>query len=252
MKVVLIGSGNVSTHLAKALNSAGHEILQVYSRNIGHATELALQLQAQAVGEISELSANGDIYIIAVSDDAISELASFFPYQQKLLVHTSGTADISVLEGASDFTGVFYPLQTFSKQKDLNFREIPLLVEGLTAEVTEVLVSLASDISDHVQIVNSSQRRVLHLAAVFACNFSNHMFAIATRILNEEGLSFDLLGPLIRETVSKALALPPEQVQTGPAVRRDYSTLERQLQDLASKPQLQELYEKISRSIMNF
>ncbi len=253
MKVVLIGSGNVATHLGAALKAAGHEIVQVWSRTAAHAVILAEKLSAEpAGGDTGSLSDAGEIYILAVSDDAIPAMAARFPYNGRLLVHTSGTADLNVLEEASSVTGVFYPLQTFSKQKAVNFKDIPLAVEGNSTAVSDLLLSLASGISDHAVLMDSEKRRALHLAAVFACNFSNHLYAVAEQILKDYGLKFDLIRPLITETAEKIQSFSPAEVQTGPAVRNDRATIDKHLKLLAGNPDLCILYEKLSQNILDF
>lgn len=251
MKVVLIGSGNVATHLGGALRAAGHDILQVWSRNASHASELAGILSAGPIDKFDDLSDAGDIYILSVADDAIGDMASKFPFKDKLLVHTSGTTELEAIKSGSAQTGVFYPLQTFSKQKPVDFRDIPLVVEGSSEAVSSLLLSLASDISDKVEIVNSEKRKVLHLAAVFACNFSNHLYAIADKVLAEQQLNFDLIRPLIAETAAKAQVYPPSKVQTGPAARKDFGTMERHLLYLQSHQEWHKIYRMLSESIVN-
>lgn len=252
MKISIIGSGNVATHLVKAFVASGHEIVQVCSRNLQHAEELAAQAGAQAVNRINQLNDTAGLYIISVSDDAISQTASEFPFQDKLLVHTSGTTDAEVLKSRSESYGVFYPLQTFSKQKDVDFDTVPLLVEGNTDGVTKTLLKLGGDISGRVLHVDSEGRQRIHLAAVFACNFSNHFYALAEDILNRGGLEFDLIRPLILETALKVQSFSPSAVQTGPAARRDYATINKHLKTLEDTPGLQALYEKVTESILGF
>lgn len=251
MKVVLIGSGNVATHLGGALKTAGHDILQVWSRDADHASALAGILSAASTDNVCDLSDAGDIYILSVADDAIADMASKFPFQDKLLVHTSGTTELDAIKSGSAQTGVFYPLQTFSKQKAVDFRNIPIVVEGSSEAISSLLLSIASDISDKAEIVNSERRKVLHLAAVFACNFSNHLYAIADKILAEQQLNFDLIRPLIAETAAKAQIYPPSQVQTGPAARKDFGTMERHLLYLESKQEWHKIYQVLSESIVN-
>ncbi|WP_235904244.1 Rossmann-like and DUF2520 domain-containing protein [Arcticibacter tournemirensis] len=251
MKVILIGSGNVATHLGGALKAAGHDILQVWSRNANHASALASLLSAVPIDNLDDLNDNGDIYILSVADDAIADMASDFPFKDKLLVHTSGTTELDAIKSGSSLTGVFYPLQTFSKQKPIDFRNIPIVVEGSSESISSLLLSLASDISDKTEVVNSEKRRVLHLAAVFACNFSNHLYAIAGEILAEQQLNFDLIRPLIAETAAKAQVYAPSQVQTGPAARKDFGTMERHLLYLENKQEWYKIYKVLSESIVN-
>lgn len=248
MKIVLLGSGNVATHLGKALKDSGHIILQIWSRTRGHAQALGQSLQCDFTSNLSHINEDGEIYIIAVSDDAIDEIASSFPLQNKILVHTSGTTDLDI----PGISGVFYPLQTFSKQKDVDFSKIPIAIEGRNSEVTEQLNYLAKSVSSKVVLMNSEQRKALHIAAVFACNFSNHLYAIADKILSDNGLDFDLIKPLITETAEKVQFNSPVTVQTGPAVRRDEITLNKHLDFLKDMTAFKDLYEQLSQSIINF
>jgi len=242
MKIVLLGSGNVATHLGHALKTAGHEILQVWSRSLSNAQKLAGSLSVAYTDEIGALDNTADIYILSVKDDAIGEVASSFSFRDKLLVHTSGSASIDLLGESLMYKGVFYPLQTFSKQKEIDFSSIPLLIEGSTEEVTKQLNELAGTISRVVQSASSVQRAAIHVAAVFACNFSNHLYAISKNLLAKEGLDFKLLLPLIAETAAKVQSLNPEDVQTGPATRKDQVSIEKHKKYLEMSPDLLQLY----------
>ncbi|PWG81891.1 Rossmann-like and DUF2520 domain-containing protein, partial [Pararcticibacter amylolyticus] len=250
MKVVLIGSGNVATHLGYALAAAGHDVIQVWSRTLEHALDLASVLSAAVTDSMNELSPIGDIYILSVPDDAIRDVAAAFPFRDKLIVHTSGTTGLEILEGVSSMSGVFYPLQTFSKQKGVNFREIPVVVEGSSDELTETLLAFAESISGTVYAVDSEKRKVLHLAAVIACNFSNHLYALAEKILQEEQLDFNLIRPLIRETADKAMLFSPAEVQTGPARRKDMNTIRTHLSLLEKDENLYQIYRLLSEDIL--
>lgn len=248
MKLVLLGSGNVATHLGKALKNAGHEIVQVWSRTLEHAKTLGEKLNTDFTINLSKITDQGEIYIIAVKDDAIREIAENFPLYNKILVHTSGTTDLNI-PGVS---GVLYPLQTFSKQKSVDFFKIPIAIEGLNNQISERVKSLAESVSSKVVMMTSEQRKALHVAAVFACNFSNHMYAIADKILSDNGLDFDLIKPLINETTEKIQQYHPLAVQTGPAVRRDQITLNKHLDFLKNMDDLKDIYQKLSQSIINF
>lgn len=248
MKVTLLGSGNVATHLGKALQEAGHQLIQIWSRTLANAEVLADELQTGFTDNILQLSDLADVYIIAVTDDSISKVASAFPFQNKLLVHTSGTTDLNIPR----ISGVLYPLQTFSRQTVVDFSVIPIIVEGKDETATNLLLQLARSLSSKAVQLNSHQRKALHIAAVFACNFSNHLYAIADEILKNNELEFDLLRPLIAETAKKIQENAPASVQTGPAVRNDQSTLTAHLQFLQNTPALRDLYERLSQSIINF
>lgn len=247
MKIVLLGSGNVATHLGKALSAAGHEIIQVWSRTLDNAKVLAESLKSDFINDLSGVNPNAELYLIAVSDDAIPQVAANLPFNDKILAHTSGTSELDI----PGISGVFYPLQTFSKQKRVNFSIIPVAIEANSPAVADMLEHLAKSISSKVIQLNSEQRKALHIAAVFACNFSNHLYAIADTILRANNLEFDLIKPLITETAEKVQVNIPESVQTGPAVRNDKMTMNKHFEFLKNDVLLQEIYEKLSKSIIN-
>ena len=251
MKIALIGSGKVATQLGRALKAAGEDIMQVWSRSMEHASALATELQVPGVSLFSEITPDADLYIISVNDDAIRSVASQLPVRDKLIVHTSGTTGMDVLVSYSVQIGVLYPLQTFTKTKAVDFSQVPLAIEGSDPAVLEVLKTLSDKISQKVVFMDSVQRRALHVAAVFACNFTNHLYALASGILQKNELDFDLLRPLIRETAEKVQTFLPEEVQTGPAVRGDQQTMNKHLELLHENPELLELYRKLSQSIVN-
>ncbi len=248
-KLVILGSGNVGTHLGMAFNQAGLDVLQVFSRKKENAEVLAGRLGCGFTDRMDKLDPMADMYCIALSDDAIVETAEKFPYKNKLLVHTSGTTPMDVLKKGSSKTGVFYPLQTFSKKVSVNYEKVPLLLEVSRGEDKEDLEHLAARISETVRWTDSGKREMLHLAAVFACNFVNHMYAVAADILNKQGMSFDLLHPLIEETARKARVNPPDAIQTGPARRNNMKVIEKHLQRLRENPDYHKLYDFISNNI---
>ncbi len=248
--IVLLGSGNVATQLGLALKKAGHPILQVYGRTTKSARTLALKLRAQPVTVLKKISAEADLYILAVKDDVVATLVKHLPLKHQLIVHTSGTLPISVLKGVSSNFGVLYPLQTLSKNKLLNFTTVPLCIEGNTAANEQRIRKVARSVSGHVHTVPSEQRKVLHLAAVFAGNFSNHMYVIAEQILREHHLPFELLLPLIRETSDKVNYGSPRELQTGPAIRNDRVVMNAHLKMLSSEKELKNLYRAISQHIL--
>ncbi|GAA4198393.1 DUF2520 domain-containing protein [Pedobacter jeongneungensis] len=249
MKIVLLGSGNVATHLAKALKSKGEEIVQVYSQNLDNASLLTQLIGAEAIADLNEVKQDADLYIISVKDDAIGTVAASLKKVNGLVVHTSGTTDIDVLASQVRKAGVFYPLQTFSKSKEVSFENIPLCIEASDSDQLAILSNLAHKISSQVYELDGEKRKVLHLAAVFACNFPNHLYALANKILNQNGLDFEIIRPLIAETADKVMANLPENVQTGPAVRDDENTLNKHLSMLNDMPELQNIYQTLSNSI---
>ena len=252
MKIVLLGSGNVATHLGRSFKMAGQDIVQVYSRDPQNAHQLADSLGADTVENLSDITKNADLYIIAVKDDAIRRVALTLSLSDQLVIHTSGSTDLNVLDGVSERTGVFYPLQTFSKLKAIDFRQIPITIEGNSEEVTSTLRGIADRLSEKVIELNSIQRQTLHTAAVFACNFTNHMYTLAAELLKTQNLDFDLLRPLIAETAFKIQLNDPADMQTGPAVREDFNTLDKQKELLDHDGSVRELFEKISQSIINY
>ena len=252
MNISLIGSGNVATHLAQALYDLKHQIVQVYSQNLKNAQQLASLVQAQPVSQLQELQP-ADLYLIAVKDSAIAEIAAqLAPLTiQGIVAHTSGSTALDAIQQSSPHYGVFYPLQTFSKAKAVDFSQVPLLLEGSSAKVIQQLDILARQLSTQVYHYSTQQRRSLHLAAVIACNFSNYLYSVADDYLTRQGVDFDLLKPLILETASKIQHHAPIHMQTGPAVRHDQGILDMHQQMLESQPQLQQVYELLSQGIMH-
>ncbi|MEJ7778159.1 MAG: DUF2520 domain-containing protein [Daejeonella sp.] len=251
MNIVLLGSGNVATHLGRAFKMAGQTIVQVWSRDIDHARALADTLAAEAISAIDDVSPSADLYIISVKDEAIRPLAARLKVGDKLIVHTSGSTGLEALEGASSRTGVFYPLQTFSKSKAVDFRRVPIAIEANSVEDAATIRAIADRLSERVLELSSAQRKTLHVAAVFACNFTNHLFAVSQELLRADQLDFDLLRPLIAETAAKIQFNDPESVQTGPAFREDIETINSHIEMLRGNPELMEIYTKLSQSIVN-
>ena len=256
MDIVLIGSGNVATHLGTSLQAAGHRIVQVYSRTKEHAEALASLLQSHGVisatNRMSDLNLQADLYIIAVSDRAIQSVITALPQAlQGIVVHTSGSTPITVFEDCPHPHGVFYPVQTFSSAKSVDFRLVPLALEASSEQVYGMLEEVGQQLSDRVFACSSSQRLAIHIAAVFACNFTNYLYAIGEDVLQAEGLDFDLIRPLIQETAEKIQQHSPNRVQTGPAHRNDQVIVQRHINYLADRDQaqLKELYELISTLI---
>jgi len=247
MKTVLIGSGNVATHLGNALHAIG-DVVQVMSPNAEHAASLASKFSATSTDQWDAIRTDADLYLVAVRDDVLAEVSHKLPAVTGIVAHTSGSQPISVLEQHTDH-GVFYPLQTFSKGVEMDLKQVPLCIEGSSPEVSEKLTNWARHVSNVVHAVSSEQRLWLHLAAVFANNFTNHMLAIAQRMATEKELPATLLEPLIAETVRKAQATSPETAQTGPARRQDERTLQQHVKLLAERYPETEIYTLVSQSI---
>ena len=248
-KVILIGAGNVATQLGIALHKAGHTIIQVYSRSNKSAVALSKKINAKAITDISKLDRNAAIYIISIKDDAIAELSKALKLEDQLIVHTTGSVEMEILKHTSKNYGVFYPLQTLSKNKAADFSSIPLCIEANNKPALNKLKRFAKSISSNVQEIDSSQRKILHIGAVFACNFSNHLYAISASLLSKHGLSFDLLKPLIQETAEKIKHHDPKLMQTGPAIRKDKKTMESHLKMLSDEKDLKIIYKLLSDHI---
>lgn len=249
--IIIIGTGNVATHLAKALSGAGLNIAQVYGRNIKDAREIAGDVNCNYTSDISTIYSGADLYILAVTETAVKEILEKLPKHNKLIVHTSGSLHIDILKAYSKNFGVLYPLQTFSKKDVINFSDIPFCIEANSQENLESLIKLAKSISDDVRKVNSEERKLIHLAAVFACNFPNFLYTIAEDILNKEGIRFDILLPLIKKTTEKIYTLSPGDVQTGPAQRKDQETIRKHMALLENMPEYEEIYKLLSDAIIN-
>jgi predicted short-subunit dehydrogenase-like oxidoreductase (DUF2520 family) len=248
-RITLIGSGRVATQLGLQLHRMGKKIVQVYSRHLPHAQILASQVAATPVDDLSALHGATDIFIIAVADDAIGAVTKKLSAGDKVVVHTSGSTPMSALEGFATNYGVFYPLQTFTKAKAVDFTKIPFCIEASGDTVQQALFALAGELSQDVHYIDSRQRLALHTAAVFVSNFVNYMYLMGEEILHSANLPFHLLGPLIAETAGKISHMLPQQAQTGPALRNDAITINKHLELLAGSPDKQTLYRLLSQSI---
>jgi predicted short-subunit dehydrogenase-like oxidoreductase (DUF2520 family) len=224
-KITLIGSGKTATALGKSLQAGGHKIMQVWSRREEAANELAKKIHAAPVTDLTAIHTDADIYIIAVKDDAIAEVAKQLRIGNKIVAHTSGIKSKDLLKTVGMNYGIFYPFVSMTKEADTDFTIALMMIEGSNDQTTEVLYSLAQTLSNNVKMVEERQRQSMHLAAVFAHNFTNHMYTIAEKILEEKGLKFDDLRPLIAAHIANLQKLPPSTLQTGPAIRHDSSTM---------------------------
>ncbi len=250
MDIVIIGTGNTAYVLGKKLQEAGHHILQVFGRDSMKASELAYDLGTESTNYWNIVSREADIYIIAVSDIAVEEVMKELNLSGKTIVHTAASVSKDVLKNVSNRFGVFYPLQ--SLKKGLNhLPEIPVIIDAGDAETLKELELLAHSITDKVAEAGDDKRLKLHLAAVFCNNFVNHIYALTEQYCKREGLDFNLLLPLIRETAARLDDIAPSQTQTGPAIRNDRETIEKHLQLLEGHPQMHKLYEVLTESIHN-
>mgnify|MGYP003489910879 FL=1 len=250
IKVSIIGSGNVAQHLIKAFvnaefNDGKIELIEAYARNVSALTDL---LAFDKITNDLSLLKPADLYIIAVSDHAIQDVSKELPFKNKLVVHTSGTTEIDVLND-NNRKGVFYPLQTFSKTKSVDFSTIPICLESQNASDLHTLETVAKAISSATYILNSEQRKALHVAAVFVNNFTNHLYQLGSEICAENQVPFKILKPLILETANKILTLSPEEAQTGPANRNDSDTISAHLSFLKDDNK-KNIYELITQSIL--
>ncbi|MDR0414529.1 MAG: DUF2520 domain-containing protein [Prevotellaceae bacterium] len=250
-RIACIGSGNLASSLLPALHNAGYEIVQVCSRNSQTAQLLAQAVEAAYTDTLAKLDPDADLYIIAVPDNAIETVLSKAAFGSGMVVHTSGSTPMSVFEGRGVARyGVLYPLQTFTRQRRVSFEQIPLYVEAGSEQDLANLMLVAHKLSVNVHKAASEERMKLHIAAVFTCNFSNHLLAIASRLLRDSGLSFNALKPLIRETFERAMQVDePDTVQTGPAARGDDKIVSRHVEALSDYPLIRQIYSLISESI---
>ncbi len=252
--VSFIGSGNLAWHLAPALDNTDFAVKEVYSAHQKNASALAERLYQAEVKTSLDFSASpSKIFIISVNDDAIQDIAQDIVLPtDSIIVHTSGSQPMSVLGYAgTENIGVFYPLQTFTKNRKVDFKEIPILVESQNDVTERVLMMMGKAISKKVYTISSEHRKSLHIAAVFASNFSNHMITIAQELLEDKGLDLELLKPLIVETINKSLAIGPEKAQTGPAKRGDLEILDKHIEYLKHDEKLAEMYRVISQHILD-
>lgn len=278
MKIVFIGSGNVATHLSIALKEAGNQIIQIYSRTIQNSQILAEKVGAEAINDINYIKRDANLYIFSLKDDILPLIVNQMPVTDGIWVHTGGSVSIELFNSDNPSItpnlniqkipttpkndkpetafrikkyGVIYPLQTFSKNRSLDFSKVPIFIEGNSFETEGFLTELAKTISDDVKLLKSDQRKYLHLSAVFANNFSNHMYTISNEILKKAGVPFNVLKPLIAETAAKVMEIEPLDAQTGPAVRLDENILNKQLELIEDK-EVREIYRHISKSINRF
>ena len=242
----------MATHLATSFYQQGFEIVQVFSKTLENATKLSQTTNAKPINSLNLLNNEADFYIICIKDDAINEVLQRIIFKGKIIAHTSGSIPIDVFKTNSyQNYGIFYPLQTFSKEKAINLKEVPFCIEGNNNDTENQLFEMAIHLSDHVHFVSSEQRKKLHLAAVFACNFTNYMYTIANDITSKNDINFDILKPLIKETANKIMENNPATMQTGPAIRKDTAVINNHLEMLSDDKDYQAIYKLVSDSISN-
>ncbi|HCO66923.1 MAG TPA: DUF2520 domain-containing protein [Dysgonomonas sp.] len=251
MKTVFIGAGRLAVNLAEELYNKSTNIVQVYSRTIESAKILAEKVNSSFTNDIREINKDADLYIFSIKDSVVGDIIKEMPANKGIWVHTSGSLPMSIFEGYTSRYGVIYPFQTFSKDRKVNFKEIPIFLESNNEEDRNLLQDISGRISDKVYNLSSEKRQYVHLTGVFACNFVNHMYAVSEKILQKEGIPYDAILPLIDETAAKVHVLSPEDAQTGPAVRYDENIINKHL-ELLDDPALKSIYSLISENIHNY
>ena len=248
-KIYLIGAGNLGTRLGIALQKSGNQIVGVYSKTLSSAQQLGELLHCTYTNEISSVSNEADIYILSLKDDVLYGDIQLNIPGNKIILHTSGSVEMEVLSKYSYNYGVFYPLFTFTKEKDVHWKDIPVCLESSNDHVQEIIAELAQGLSPHVYQINSAQRASLHFAAVWVNNFTNHLLSIAEDVCKKENIPFAILEPIAIETVRKAFSMGAFSAQTGPAMRSDRKTLEKHLKLIGDDEMLSTLYIYMSKAI---
>lgn len=252
MEIVIIGSGNVAAVLGRKFKTAGHNIIQIFSRNASAASSLAYEWDTESTNYISLINKNADVYIIAVNDDAIPQLAKELLLPGKVVAHTAASVPKDALKDISSHYGVFYPLQSLRKEMTI-LPEVPVFYDGSDEMTRKMLESLArSIVVEKVTEAGDDARQKLHVAAVLVSNFANHLYALAEDYCKKECLDFRQLLPLVEETALRLRNVSPKEVQTGPAVRQDDQTIQKHLDILKDHPHLQQLYRQMTESIRLF
>lgn len=248
MKVVFIGAGNLATRLSLEMSAVGMNILQVYSHTPENASLLADKLGCRWTIVPEDISSEADLYVFSLKDAVLPEVISRVRPNNGIWVHTAGSMPLDIFKGYTSHYGVLYPLQTFSKERAVDFSVIPFFLEANLPQVGHVLEEIAKTISGNVRFLSSEKRQYLHLSAVFACNFTNHIYNLADKLLEEHDIPADVLLPLIDETAAKIHIMSPGEAQTGPAIRYDENVINKHLAML-SDPDMRSLYQLISQSI---
>lgn len=249
--IVFVGAGNLATNVALALYDRGYRIVQVYSRTMSSAQMLADRLEAEAVTDIRAIVADADLYVISVKDSALQSVIGQLcnGTRSGLFVHTAGSIPMDIFKDRAEHYGVLYPMQSFSKQRRVDFTEVPIFIESNGAESLKAIETVAKSLCDKVYTLSSEARKHLHLAAVFACNFVNHCYELSAEVLSKYKIPFDVMLPLVDETARKVHEIAPVDAQTGPAVRYDENVISMQSGLLQTDSRLQEIYDMMSRSI---
>lgn len=251
-KVAIVGSGNLATNLAIALKKEEIQIAQVYSNSWNNAKVLADKVGSKAISNLNDLDKNIDLIILSVTDSAYETILREIKSIEIPIAHTGGSIPVDIFHGKFKEYGVFYLFQTFTKERIINFENIPICIEANNKQLLNQLEELGKSISKRIYELNSEQRKKLHLSGIVANNFSNYLFTLAKDYLEKEGMKFDILLPLLQETIEKLKYLTPEKAQTGPAVRGNKNVIEKHEEMLKGNPQLAKLYSLISENIMDY
>lgn len=245
----MIGTGNVAEHLSDAFFNKGFFVTQIMGRNKERTKFLANKVNAEAISDFHLMKKDADLYLLCISDDAVSEVLQQIDFEPNIIAHTAGSLALEVLNKFRNY-GVFYPLQTFTKGRDLSLKNVPFCLEANNKKTLTALENVAKKISNNVLEMSSIERKTCHLSAVFACNFTNYFYGIAAKLLAEKKISFNLLQPLIEETLAKAISISPQKAQTGPAVRGNFRIINEHLDELKNED-WKKLYSFVSESILN-
>lgn len=248
MKVVCLGAGNVATHLINGLYNKSFDIVQVYSRTLESASALAKQVHAVPVTDLKDIIDDADLYIFALKDSVLEGVASQIPSNNGLWIHTAGSVPMDIFSNYTVHYGVLYPFQTFSKNRSIDWKQIPVFTEASDTKSRTTIEAVAKQLSDKVIDLSSENRKYLHLTGVFACNFTNHMYKLSKEFLHKAGLPFDVVLPLIDETAAKVHDLSPEEAQTGPAIRYDEKVINHHLHMIEDE-NVRQIYKLISDNI---
>ena len=249
-KVVIIGGGNVAYHLISSITSSGHKLVQIYNRTPSKI--LNASGSANLVNQVHGITHEADIYIVCVKDTAIAEVVGSLRLKDKLVVHTSGNRSMNLLSEVSSKFGVFYPIQSFTKEIPIQFKKTPIIIEANTEEALKELELFAKSISNVVESMDELSRQKLNVAGVFANNFTNHLFTLVNDYLKNENIDFKILLPLIQNTIDKLTLGSPHEMQTGPAVRFDMATIQNHLEILNANPEMKEIYQSMTDKILNY
>lgn len=250
--ISFIGSGNVATHLAVALNAKGFTIDTILSQTLQNATELASKVNARGIDQLNQLDQTSDLYIISLKDDAIDTYLEGLNLTNQLVAHTSGSYETTKLAKFSSKTGSFYPLQTFNKGNSVDFSNVPIIIESENAETIESLLAIAKRLTDNTHILTASQKKALHISAIGINNFTHFILSKSKEYCGVNDLDFNLLKPLLKQTIeSFSNEEKPLQKQTGPARRGDITIIENHIEALSGDKEFQALYKDLSQYILS-